>query len=245
MKIIHWINEIRNSDEQLVYCVALLNIAIDYCNIDKRCTNHYVYRENTKSDDLIIEHLRKEIRKVLLSCETLAKEKHYVIPDVKIGNASDLNIAENTFGVIFSHPPYGNSINYYSISRVTLSIFELINLGKSIISENYKYNLLNLVQKSDFSSGTLNKFNDSTKHWIAESSRLLKKNGVLLVIIGDSRDNGKLYHPHTSIIQEAEKNGMILRELFIWITSHKSGMHVRRKGHHIDHNYVLIFRKEK
>ena len=98
-------------------------------------------------------------------------------------------------------------------------------------------------KENDLSAGTLARFNSFTQKWISEVYRVLKPGGIFVSIIGDSRDGGKLSHPFTDIIHYGETAGLILKEIFIWVTNNKSGMHIKRKGNHIDHNYIIIMEK--
>lgn len=119
-----------------------------------------------------------------------------------------------------------------------MSIIELIDFKADMEIPS----IMKCKQK-DISSSTLQKFRSFTKSWVTEVERVLRPGGVFIAVIGDSRDNGKLSHPFTDIIIEGEKRGLVMRELFIWITNHKAGMHVKRKGNHIDHNYIIIMEK--
>lgn len=233
------ISRINNYDIQCVFAVALATIIVNYCNIDKRCTNHYVYKENGRFERARLEaDLYSELKAYFSAIQSLETIPAYNKPVIQIGNACDLPFSQETMEVVFSHPPYGTTINYYSISRVPLSILESIDFqDKRLDLDALK------CQSQDVSSGTLPRFNAFTQTWVDEAYRVLKKNGIFISIIGDSRDGGKLSHPFTEIISCGEKAGFTLKELFIWVTNHKSGMHVKRKGNHIDHNYVIIMEK--
>ena len=233
------ISRITNYDMQCILSVALATIIVNYCNIDKRCTNHYVYKENERFDRARLEEdLYKEIQAYYSAIRSLETIPSYKKPNIQIGNACTLPFQSDSMEVVFSHPPYGTTINYYSISRIPLSVLESITFQK----ENVALDTLR-CQSEDISSGTLPRFTAFTQAWVNEAYRVLKKNGVFVSIIGDSRDGGKLSHPFTEIIACGEKAGFTLKELFIWVTNHKSGMHVKRKGNHIDHNYVIIMEK--
>jgi len=243
LKIIDWINHIKSPSLQVLTSVSFLENAVDFCNIDKRCTNHYVFRKIPVYQDKLFDRLKNDAIKFLNACEALKTHLPYATPEVGIGDATSLNFRYQTFGAVFSHPPYSTAINYYSISRLHLSILELIDLNIDLSLPPKPYTLMSWVQKNDLSSGTIKRFDSLIANWVSESYRVLKSKGIFLVIIGDTRCQGRLLHPHTLVIQEAERRGMFLRELFIWTTSNKSGMHVQRKGHHIDHNYIIILEK--
>lgn len=224
---------------QLIFSVAFAAIAVDYANIDKRCTNHYVYKKSTdfKREDFE-KRLKKEAYLYYSLNQTLHNAENYLVPKISYGDTCSLTMKEQSIGIVFSHPPYGNTINYYSINRMQMSIIELIDFKADMEIPS----IMKCKQK-DISSSTLQKFRSFTKSWVTEVERVLRPGGVFIAVIGDSRDNGKLSHPFTDIIIEGEKRGLVMRELFIWITNHKAGMHVKRKGNHIDHNYIIIMEK--
>lgn len=244
LSIISSINRIKDETLQSILSVALVDIAVDFCHIDKRCTNHYVYRHREFSLHDLLSQFAEETLRIAEACRSLQGLRSYSVPEVRWGDASALDFEAGFFDTIFSHPPYGNSINYYSISRVGLSIVETYEQQRKLWAVPLVGELLNTVQGHDLSSGTRKKFAKLISTWIGECHRVLRKEGLLLVVIGDNRANGQLFHPHTMVIDEAENHGMVLRELFVWVTENKSGMHIRRKGHHIDHNYILILQKK-
>lgn len=235
------ISLLEDSNLQRLFAVALASIVVNFCNIDKRCTNHYVYKDNGEFSRSKLEHAlweeALEYNKLIIELDELP---NYNIPEIRYGNSCSLDFENESMGIVFSHPPYGTTINYYSINRMPISVLELI------VFKDNPYQVLTAAdcKKSDISSGTLSKFNSFTENWVSEAHRVLKPGGVFISIIGDSRDNGKLSHPFTDIITYGESCGFIMKELFIWVTNHKAGMHVKRKGNHIDHNYVIIMEKK-
>ena len=221
------ISKIDNYSIQCILSVALATVIVNYCNIDKRCTNHYVYKENDRFERARLEDdFYSELKAYYRAIRSLETIPAYKKPVIQMGNACSLPF------------PSDSTINYYSINRIPISVLE------SIIFQEKCVDLDALkCQSNDISSGTLSRFNSFTQSWVNEAYRVLKKKGVFVSIIGDSRDGGKLSHPFTEIIACGEKVGFTLKELFIWVTNHKSGMHVKRKGNHIDHNYVIIMEK--
>lgn len=233
------ISKLEQYDLQCIFSVALATIIVNYCNIDKRCTNHYVYKANDRFDRNRLEaELYSELTSYYSAIQSLKAIPGYKSPSIQLGNACNLPFLPESMEVVFSHPPYGTTINYYSISRIPLSVLESISFREKEIEPD-----ASRCKSQDISSGTLNRFNSFTQSWVKEAYRVLKNKGIFVSIIGDSRDGGKLSHPFTEIIACGEKAGFTLKELFIWVTNHKSGMHVKRKGNHIDHNYVIIMEK--
>jgi hypothetical protein len=72
---------------------------------------------------------------------------------------------------------------------------------------------------------------------------VLPAGGRAVVIMGDARHKGLLRHPFTRVVDLMESRKFDLEENFIWILQNNGGMHVLRRGHHIDHNYILVFRR--
>jgi transcriptional regulator with XRE-family HTH domain len=242
LSVISVINANTDTQTQIILAVALINIAINYCQIDKRCTNHYVYRKNFVSAQKFWSDYEAEVQAINEKLRLLKRVDGYAIPSLSIQDNRSTTFSSGYFDVVFSHPPYGNMINYYSMSRVQLSILGSIALRDKALAKQVGDSLSH-AKSSDQSSSTYDHFTQSISGWVKEAHRVLKNKGHLIVVIGDGRSQGYLNHPHTEIVRVAESLGMRLRELFIWITENKSGMHVRRKGHHIDHNYVLVLQK--
>lgn len=231
----------KNFYMQLIFSVALAVISIDYANVDKRCTNHYVYKASPAFDQsTFYKRLKEEAFTYYILNQTLLKAKEFVTPQINYGNTCNLPLKDSSIGIVFSHPPYGTTINYYSINRMQMSIIELIKFNTDVVIPGIKE-----CKQNDLSSSTIQKFRSFTETWVSEVNRVLRPGGLFITVIGDSRDNGKLSHPFTDIITEGEKCGLIMKELFIWVTNHKAGMHVKRKGNHIDHNYIIIMEKPK
>lgn len=228
-------NEIKN-----ILTITLACILPDYCCIDKRCTNHYVYKKAVPfSKEAFAESYLREIESFIEKNKDLSSISNYKIPSIQLGNACDLPVDNESVTLVFSHPPYGTTINYYAINRIALSVVEAAGIFDN------KSNIFADCRSNDISSGTLSRFSSFTQNWVSEAYRVLKPGGVLAVVIGDSRNGGALSHPFTDVILTGEQVGFITKELFIWITNHKAGMHVKRKGNHIDHNYILILEKKK
>lgn len=234
------ISLLKSEELQNLFSVALASIIVNFCNIDKRCTNHYVFKENQIfSRDFLEESLWNEISAYYKSILQLNQLSNYPTPSIMFGSTCNLPFDDNSMGIVFSHPPYGTTINYYSINRMPMAVLDSINfINPSNVT-------IDDCKKEDISSSTLEKFKSFTATWINEVYRVLKPGGIFVTIIGDSRDNGKLSHPFTDIISYGEDAGLITKELFIWVTNHKSGMHIKRKGNHIDHNYIIIMEKLK
>lgn len=240
-RICSGINKIEDDNLRLLFAIALASISVNYANIDKRCTNHYVFKTAAPfNKDLFYNALLLEAHNYRYALSKLSQVSGYIEPVIQYGNACELSYLDNTMNAVIAHPPYGTTINYFSISRLQMSVLELIRFW----SDEFQSSISN-CKMNDISSSTLSRFYSFTHEWVSEASRVLAPGGVFVAIIGDSRNNGKLSHPFTEIINVGESCNLITKELFIWITNNKSGMHVKRKGNHIDHNYVIVMEKKK
>ncbi len=88
---------------------------------------------------------------------------------------------------------------------------------------------------------------ESYSLWIKESNRVLKKNGILIVKCQDSVSGGKQYLTHNFVNNEAVRNGLYPKDLFILTVKnrligpqHHNQQHCRKF-----HSYFLVFKKEK
>lgn len=241
-QVLCFVNSQKNFEVQLILTTALLNICIDFCQIDKRCTNHYVFKENKIIPSTFFSELKKELVFINNKLHSLFERESYVPPELHLCNNQKTPFDDESFDIVFAHPPYSTMINYYSMSRVQQSLIEMVEFDNNVFNEQI-HSTLKLTQANDQSASTPAKFYSAIDNWVAESSRLLTNKGYLIVIIGDNRDKGYLSHPHTEIIRAAESASLKLKEMFIWVTENKAGMHVKRKGHHIDHNYILVLEK--
>lgn len=234
------IKRLDTNEAKNILTITLASIMIDYCCVDKRCTNHYVYKDAvTFSKETFAESYIGAIESFVQKNKELSSILNYKTPKVRLGDACALPADDESASLVFSHPPYGTTINYYAMSRIALSVIEAAGILSS------KSDIFADCRNDDISSGTLSRFSSFTQNWVSEAYRVLKPGGVLVVVIGDSRNAGSLSHPFTDVISIGEQVGFLTKEIFIWITNHKAGMHVRRKGNHIDHNYILFLEKKR
>jgi hypothetical protein len=142
------------------------------------------------------------------------------------------------------HPPYLGVIHYHLIHRLSTDLLDIANRiwsPESIKQYDFAYSKL---RGSDVSTDSSDKYNNFVKGIAAKMSELIAPNGRCVIIIGDQRHKGHLRHPFTDFILQFEAKGFLLEENFIWILQNNSGMHILRRGHFIDHNYILVFHKQ-
>jgi len=82
---------------------------------------------------------------------------------------------------------------------------------------------------------------------IPEFYRILKPKGVLIFKCQDTVSSGKQWFSHVHIMNEAEKNGFYVKDLFVLMA--KSRMqghnHTNQKHARKFHSYFLVFEKKK
>ena len=72
---------------------------------------------------------------------------------------------------------------------------------------------------------------------------MVKKNGHICLIVGDNRKDSNIIPSFSYFIQYALSKELKLKDIFIWVLKNKAGKGIKRHGTHIDHNYVLVFKK--
>ena len=81
---------------------------------------------------------------------------------------------------------------------------------------------------------------------IAEFSRVLKKDGVLIFKCQDTVSSGKQWLSHVHIINEAEKLGFYTKDMFVLMAKHRivGHNHAVQKHARKFHSYFLVFTKK-
>ena len=222
------IEEVKNENQRDFFLLALASIVRKASLIDSRCVNHIVVDKNKPKID-VLEEFRTQISEMEQSMEAYLKLRTDSSIIIEKGDARDLSsIKEESIDFIISHPPYLGYINYSNIYK----------LSNKILGYEYKD-----VKKGDISTGSLNKYMEAMKKCFDEMRRVIKPDKYVSVIIGDNRVDGEIVPTFSYFIDYAKTLGFKLVDIFIWILSRKAGMGVKRRGNHIDHNYILIFKK--
>ena len=224
------IDKIKNKDIQDFLYIALAAITRECSNMDSRCVNHIVLDKNSKGKDVYSTFEST----VINSYENIQK-----LNDIQTNSqisflkhtASDMGYAaDNSIDLVFSHPPYLNAVNYYNIYRLSTDLLEM------------KYDE---IRDDDFSAKKLDIFLKFMKKSFAESYRVLKKNKRCVVVIGDTRYKGNLITLQVDFVNLLKECGFEIEDMFIWEMNKKAGMNVARRGNFIDHNFVIVAKKEK
>lgn len=225
----HSIDTIEDIPTKNFLLVSLANITRECSNIDSRCVNHIVVDKN-KSTKNVYDSFKISATNIYNSIKELDKhECNSKINFIK-HSADNMNYAkDNSIDLVFSHPPYLNAVNYYNIYRLSTDLLEF----------NYEE-----IRNSDFSSKKLDVFLEFMKKTFEESYRVLKPNKRCVVVIGDTRFKGNIITLEVDFINLLKKVGFVIEDIFIWEQNKKAGMNVARRGNYIDHNYVIIAKKE-
>jgi len=208
--------------------LILLSITKKVSLVDSRCVNHIVLDKKKKEVDVV--ELFK--RKLHSSFDSLKKVNSGFKKGVSVKilevDARKTKLPNSEFDLVISHPPYLGNVDYTNINQL-----ENYFLGSERAD----------VRAQDISTNSLEKYLESMFAVIDEAYRVTRKDGYICIIIGDNRKNGELIPTFSYFIQHALKLELSLEDIFIWVLKNKAGRGIKRHGHHIDHNYILVFRK--
>lgn len=222
------IEKLTEEKDKNYFLLALASITRKISRIDSRCVNHIVVDKN-KPILNVYEKFVKKVNEMDKSMNEYIKISNGNKINIERGDARSLiKLKESSIDLIISHPPYLGCINYSNIFK----------LANKLIG--YKYDD---VKKEDISTTSLSKYMMDMKKVFDEMFRVLKSGKYACVVIGDNRVNGDLIPTFSYFINYALEKGFKLKDIFIWLMNKKAGMNVKRRGNHIDHNYILIFQK--
>lgn len=222
------VQTVSNENQRDFFLLALASIIRKASLIDSRCVNHIVVDKNKPKIDVLEEYKRKlsKMEKSMGVYREIRTDSQITIEN---GDARNLNsIKSESIDFIISHPPYLGYINYSNIYK----------LSNKLLGHEYSD-----VKKGDLSTGSLTKYMEAMKKCFDEMWRVIKTKKYVSVLIGDNRLEGEIIPTFSYFIEYAKELGFKLMDIFIWILSRKAGMNVKRRGNHVDHNYILIFQK--
>jgi hypothetical protein len=233
------ISNIPDATTQRLVFVAAAQEIRTVASVDPRCTHHLV----TKKKDFI-DPAPLVLRRAVEAQNVLAAlPKGQSAPETLQASILEAQGQAAQADFVLVHPPYLGVIHYHLIHRLAT---DLLHFASAVYAPQALADL-------DFGSESIRRRDASTDDtvtynaFIGDLQRslapLLAPNGVCAVIIGDQRYRGKLRHPFTKFIEAFEAGGLLLEENFIWLLQNNGGMHVLRRGHFIDHNYILVFRR--
>lgn len=208
--------------------LALAAIVKKTSLVDSRCVNHLV-KDNSKRQVAIWDEFESKVRSMMVSIRELRKLSSPGTVNIRQGDSRDLDIESGSIDLVVSHPPYLGAIDYSNMYQL-----ENVVLGFDQVT----------FKARDISTTSLKKYLEAMQDVFTEMHRVLKPGKRMAVIIGDNRKDGAIQPTFAHFILDAESRlGMKLEDIFIWVTSGKAGMSVKRHGNFIDHNYILVFKK--
>ena len=222
------IGNIKNKRDREYFLLALASIVKKSSKIDSRCVNHIVVDKNKTKVD-VFDEFSKKLREMAESMREYMRIANGNKVEIKEGDARDTKLPSGSVDLIISHPPYLGAIDYSNIYQ----------LETEILGFSYKE-----IDAGDISTNSFSKYLAEMQKVFGEMERVLKRGGYACVIIGDNRKDGQIQPTFAYFIQDAtERLKFKLKDIFIWVMSQKAGMSVKRRGNHIDHNYILVFQK--
>lgn len=135
-------------------------------------------------------------------------------------NVTNLNISDESIESVMFDPPF---LAGYTKKKETGIIGERFS-GFRYISDLYKF------------------YEDALK----ELHRILKRKGILIFKCQDTVSSGKQHWSHVYIINEAEKLGFYLKDLFVLLAKNRIIGHNHQNQKHARkyHSYFLVFEKK-
>lgn len=235
------IGNIKDEQEQRLAFIGAAQAIREVASVDPRCTHHLVRKEKP-----FIDPVGVWARKTLVASRA-ARERPVVESRTRVhqGSALDCNLSGQQAHVALVHPPYLGVIHYNQIHRLATDLLDYVSAAHpqaaSLGGLTFDHDRLRELDMSTDNETRYRRFIGDLAPRLTDS---LVPNGVCVVIIGDQRYQGRLRHPMTDFVVQLEAAGFLLEETFIWVLQNNGGMHVLRRGHFIDHNYVLVFRKQ-
>jgi site-specific DNA-methyltransferase (cytosine-N4-specific) len=219
--------------------VAASQVVRDVASVDPRCTHHLVTKQKPFINPLPLWSDRAN-RSITAIRNTPANVSEIEVRQDSVLNISGLVSAPD---FVLLHPPYLGVINYHLIHRLAT---DLLDITKEITNasslQNYSFDY-NVLKREDVSTDRTDSYIEFVNNIAKVMQETVAADGRCAVIIGDQRYKGHLRHPFTDFISAFERQGFSLEENFIWVLQNNGGMHVLRRGHFIDHNYILVFHK--
>jgi hypothetical protein len=215
--------------------VQLASTVRDVANVDPRCTHHLVTKVKPFLDAADLLQARVS--------DYTPKESPQGTPgnaSVQQGDALSW-VPTVPYDLTIVHPPYLGVIHYNWIHRLATDLLGLLKHAYSPPAlEDLSFDHEDLRER-DMSTDKSDRYDGFVQRLSDVLEKAAGDTGRLSVIIGDQRYKGMLRHPFTTYIAALEDRGFVLQENFIWVLQNNGGMHVLRRGHFIDHNYVLVF----
>jgi hypothetical protein len=220
--------------------VALAGCVREVAEVDARCTHHLVRKRKPYVDVLPLLQRRALGIAEQLAALPLPEDGAYGV--VRQADVMAQELPTNALSLL--HPPYLGVIHYHLIHRLSTEVLRFVQIVASPnVLDALNFDPVSL-KASDVSTDRDDAYAGFTEGLTQKVAAATAPDGRVVVILGDARHKGHLRHPFTEFIFLMERAGLALEDLFIWILQNNGGMHVLRRGHHIDHNYILVFHRK-
>jgi hypothetical protein len=222
-----------------VHLVAAAQIIREVASVDPRCTHHLVTKQKPFIDPLPL--WLEQVAQVVRAVRPNAADPRRVV--VQQASALECPGELPPAGFVLIHPPYLGVINYHLIHRLAtdlLGIVQQVRAPEALAGLDFGHERL---RATDMSTDRTETYQRSVERLADAMAGATAADARCVVIIGDQRHKGHLRHPFTDYISAFESRGFLLEENFIWLLQNNGGMHVLRRGHFIDHNYILVFNR--
>ena len=233
------IAETKDKRVQRLQFVAAAQVVREVASVDPRCTHHLVTKKKPFVDPFLA--WRERVREIAAAVRTEPADPRRTT--VAQGSALRFPIADDSADFLLIHPPYLGVIHYHLIHRLATDLFDLVRAARSPASlRKYEFGYA-AIKEADVSTDDTDRYRRFVRDLAGVARRVVAPGGRCVVVIGDQRHRGHLRHPFTDFITAFEEDGFTLEENFIWVLQNNGGMHVLRRGHYIDHNYILVFQE--
>lgn len=232
------ISQVRDPQTQRLMFIGAAQIIREVASVDARCTHHLVSKKKPFQNPLAI--WKKQVLSIASRVRPApANPNHVIVIQESILRTT---LKGQCADFVLLHPPYLGVIHYHLIHRLATDLLDFASSSfkpKSLRNLDFGYDRL---KSSDISTDNEVRYLEAVSALAGQTRKLVRVGGRCAVIIGDQRFKGRLRHPFTDYVREFENAGFELEENFIWLLQNNGGMHVLRRGHFIDHNYILVFR---
>ena len=228
MAIRRFVLSLPDKNDRDYFLLALSSIVKKVSRVDARCVNHIVLDSN-KPEKNVYTELVKKLQEMKESMQEYIKLSQDSQVEIVLDDARNTKLQNDSIDLIISHPPYLGSIDYTNMYQ----------LENKLLGYSYSE-----IDANDISTNSMKEYLANMCQVFDEMFRLLKSGHYACVVIGDNRKDGNIQPTSAYFIQYATQQlSFRLRDIFIWFLCGKAGMNVKRRGNHIDHNYILIFQK--
>lgn len=228
------------NDKEKIFCKTVMSTIINSVSNQESDTRYAAILKPNINVEYVANTFIKKFNAIL----------HLFIEFNKLQRSNDKNIAklldskkcsdwiaENSVDLILTSPPYVNTYDYYLYHkhRMNWLDFDVIYSMNTEIGSRREFSSLKRPES---------KFNKDLFEVFYECNKLLKQNGIVVVIIGDGKIAGKMYDAKQNMIITSEKIGWELIDYSytnLDDTSKSFQQSYRTKG---KKEHILTFRKK-